>query len=157
MRTCECCVDFVALHSSINIRFQTDFPSTVTGKIALIKRGTCEFGLKTALAGAAGAVGTIIYNNADGAIGGGNLSQISRPTIGPYVPVASISGLDGTFLVATIAAGSVIIGTLHADVINENRYTSNVLATSKLGDKENIVATGAHSDSVPAGPVSTVT
>jgi len=41
---------------------QTDYPSTVTGNVALISRGTCPFGNKVALAGAAGAAGAIIYS-----------------------------------------------------------------------------------------------
>ena len=41
-----------------------------TGKIALIKRGGCAFAVKQQNAGAAGAVGAIIYNNTDGVLSG---------------------------------------------------------------------------------------
>lgn len=44
----------------------SDYPPEVDGSIALISRGTCEFGLKSALAGAAGAAAAVIYNNAPG-------------------------------------------------------------------------------------------
>ncbi|KAI5777993.1 hypothetical protein EDC01DRAFT_676104 [Geopyxis carbonaria] len=128
-----------------------DFPAAVAGAIALIKRGTCEFGLKIALAGAAGAAGAVVYNNADGAIGGGTLGSPSRPDVGPYVPAASISGVDGVALLAKAAAGNVT-GAIHVDALNEDRYTSNVLATSKGGDKKNLIFSGGHTDSVPAGP-----
>ncbi|KAJ3481389.1 hypothetical protein NLJ89_g12218 [Agrocybe chaxingu] len=129
-----------------------DYPAAVAGNIALISRGTCEFGHKTALAGAAGAAGAIIYNNAPGSIGGGTLGAISRPDVGPYVPVASLTGVDGSALVATINAGSEVVGNIHVEAVNEERYTSNVFATSKGGDKNNIVVAGGHTDSVPAGP-----
>ncbi|KAF8159876.1 hypothetical protein B0H34DRAFT_654773 [Crassisporium funariophilum] len=128
-----------------------DYPAEVAGKIALIKRGSCEFGRKVALAGASKAAGAIIYNNADGPVGGGTLGAISRPDVGPYIPIGSITGLDGAALVATITAGSEVVGTLKVDAINEDRFTSNVIATTKLGDKENIVVAGGHTDSVPAG------
>lgn len=43
-----------------------DFPPEVEGNVALISRGECEFGQKVALAGGAGAVAAILYNNAEG-------------------------------------------------------------------------------------------
>lgn len=116
----------------------------------MIKRGTCEFGLKVSLAGAAGAAGAIIYNNADGAVGGGTLGSPSRDT-GPYIPSGSITGLDGTKILAALATGDVI-GNVYVKAINEIRYTSNVIATTKGGDKKNIISAGGHTDSVPAGP-----
>ncbi|KAF4610794.1 hypothetical protein D9613_006614 [Agrocybe pediades] len=127
-----------------------DFPEAVVGKIALIKRGQCEFGLKVALAGAAGAAGSIIYNNAGGSLSG-TLGQISRAE-GPYIPAGSLSGEDGEALRATIAAGSQVIGKIHVDATNEQRWSSNLFAVTKTGDKQNIVMAGAHSDSVAAGP-----
>ncbi|KAH9479763.1 putative leucine aminopeptidase 2 [Psilocybe cubensis] len=128
-----------------------DYPASVVGKIALVKRGECTFGLKTALSGASGAAGVIIYNNADGAVGGGTLGDIVNPA-GPYVPGASLTGIDGSALVATINAGSEVIGTIKVEAVTEDRYSSNVIATTKIGDRKNIVFAGGHSDSVPAGP-----
>lgn len=128
---------------------QANFPAEVSGNIALIQRGTCEFGLKVALAGAAGASGAVLYNNEDIPINGGTLGSPDRPE-GAYVPAASLSGLDGAKLLALIAAGDVQ-GKIVVDALNEYRYTSNVLATTKTGDKNNIVFSGAHTDSVPAG------
>ncbi|EAU90009.1 LAP1 [Coprinopsis cinerea okayama7 len=129
-----------------------DFPDRVAGNIALILRGECEFGLKVALAGAAGATGAIIYNNADGNVGSATLSLPSRPDVGPYVPVAGLSGIQGNALKAAIERGEEVVGNLRATGLTEIRYSSNVIATSKIGDKENIVFAGAHTDSVPAGP-----
>lgn len=122
----------------------------MAGKIAFISRGTCDFGLKTALAGASGAVGAIIYNNAPGSVSGGTLASPERPQ-GPYVPVASISQADGLSLLADIEAGPVT-GTLSIESVMENRTTHNVFAQTKIGDQNNVVVTGGHTDSVGAGP-----
>ncbi|TEB20169.1 Zn-dependent exopeptidase [Coprinellus micaceus] len=129
-----------------------DYPAEVEGKIAFISRGTCEFGLKVALAGAAKAAGAIIYNNQPAAVNGGTLGAPERPEVGPYVPVASISGDSAKTILDQIAAGATLTGALHVDATTETRYTSNVIATTKGGDKNNIVFAGGHTDSVPAGP-----
>lgn len=56
-----------------NPQRQTDYPANLAGKIAIIPRGTCEFGLKSTFAGSAGAVGLILYNIDDsGPLTGGN-------------------------------------------------------------------------------------
>ncbi|CUS15587.1 unnamed protein product [Tuber aestivum] len=128
---------------------QSDYPE-VKGKIALISRGDCQFGLKVARAGAAGAAGAVIYNNLPGLIGGGTLSNLTRPE-GPYVPLAAISGADGAALVAAVEAGPVQ-GSLSVNATIDVKYTNNVLATTKGGDQSNVIMSGAHTDSVSAGP-----
>ncbi|KAA8909680.1 hypothetical protein FN846DRAFT_1027508 [Sphaerosporella brunnea] len=125
-----------------------DYPAAVEGNIALIKRGNCEFGLKVAYAGAAGAKGAVIYNNAPGPIAGGTLNYPSRPE-GPYVPVGSISLEDGEFL---LSLPYVAQGSLTVEATTEIRTTRNILATTKGGDKNNVVFAGAHTDSVSEGP-----
>ena len=72
---------------------------SLTGKIALMQRGACAFALKAANAEAAGAVATIISNNAPGNFFG---------TLGTYVPAGpsvSISQADGATLAADVALG----------------------------------------------------
>ncbi|KAF6743008.1 hypothetical protein DFP72DRAFT_1021496 [Ephemerocybe angulata] len=128
----------------------SDYP-VLTGKVALIKRGNCDFGLKVAFAGGAGASGAIIYNNVDGRPTGGTLAQPTRPE-GPYVPSAYITTADAAGFIEKINAGTEVSATIHATVINEDRSTSNVIATTKQGDRNNVIMAGAHSDSVPAGP-----
>ncbi|KAJ3574986.1 hypothetical protein NP233_g1391 [Leucocoprinus birnbaumii] len=130
---------------------QGDFPAEVAGNIALIQRGNCSFSDKVALSGATGAIGAIVYNNADGAIGGGTLGSSSNP-LGPYVPAGALSGVDGRALIATIQSGETVVGNLHVEASFEVRWTNNVIATTKSGDHHNVVATGGHTDSVPAGP-----
>lgn len=72
-----------------------NYPAEVEGKIALISRGTCEFGLKSALAGVAGAVGAIIYNNAPTPLGSGTLGPPPRPE-GEYIPTVGVAQANGT-------------------------------------------------------------
>lgn len=104
----------------LTMKIQTDFPTEVSGAIALISRGTCDFGLKAALAGAAGAAGAVIYNNIAGALSG-TLGAPSRPE-GPYPPTASISQAAGQSILSLLAAGDVI-GDLNVNSIIEDRVT----------------------------------
>ncbi|RPB21343.1 Zn-dependent exopeptidase [Terfezia boudieri ATCC MYA-4762] len=126
-----------------------DYPD-LTGKIALISRGTCEFGLKSVLAGKAGAQGILIYNNVPGIANGGTYGSPVRE-LGPYVPGAMISQADGLTLVADLKAGPVT-ATFNVEALSENRTTFNVIAQTKGGDQKNVVALGGHTDSVGAGP-----
>lgn len=99
-----------------------DYPAEVADSIALISRGTCEFGLKSALAGAAGAVGAVIYNNAPGYISGGTLGPPPRPE-GEYIPTAGISQENATALLETLSGGGVVQGVLGVESVIENRTT----------------------------------
>jgi hypothetical protein len=75
----------------------------VSGKIAAIYRGTCEFGLKALNAQNAGAIGVVIINNqgAPAAMGGGvNGAEVT-------IPVVMISTDAGTMLHDEIVAGNV--------------------------------------------------
>lgn len=70
------------------------------GKIALIIRGACTFAEKVSSAEAAGAVGTIVFNN-----GAGNFFG----TLGSFSaagPAVSVSNADGLALQAEIAGGT---------------------------------------------------
>lgn len=127
----------------------TDFPAEVAGAIALISRGSCEFGLKAAYAGAAGAAGAVIYNNVNGSLSG-TLGAPNR-TEGAYPPTAAISLTAGRALLALLEAGEVI-GDLNVNSIIEDRVTMNVIAQTKAGDPNNVIFVGAHADSVEAGP-----
>ena len=85
-------------------------PGSLTGQVALIRRGTCGFYEKTVLAQAAGAAGVIIYNNAAGFI---------NPTVAPVlppppgiapgtpvtIPVVAITAAQGATIDGRIAAG----------------------------------------------------
>jgi Zn-dependent M28 family amino/carboxypeptidase len=128
----------------------SDYPAGLSGNIALISRGSCDFGLKSALAGGAGAVGAIIYNNV-AAVVSGTLGPPPRAE-GAYVATVGITQAQGQAYVSQLSGGANVTASL--DVLTDVQIvtTNNVLATSKCGDKNNQLALGAHTDSVGAGP-----
>ncbi|KAL9596581.1 MAG: hypothetical protein Q9219_005708 [cf. Caloplaca sp. 3 TL-2023] len=128
-----------------------DYPASVAGKIALISRGTCPFGQKSALAGAAGADAAIIYDNIDEPSLAGTLGAPPRPE-GPYVPTAGISLAKGTALRDSLAGGATVTADVNVVSIMENRTTYNVIAQTSGGDPNNVLVLTAHTDSVDAGP-----
>jgi hypothetical protein len=78
--------------------------ASVAGQIAVIYRGTCEFGVKALNAQTAGAIGVVIINNVPGApIAMGPGAQGINVTI----PVCMITAADGAALKAQIEAGNV--------------------------------------------------
>jgi hypothetical protein len=78
--------------------------AAVAGNIALISRGTCGFIQKALNAQAAGAIGVVIQNNANGApppgLGGGPNPAVTIPTVSVTLP-------DGNTLRTALAAGPV--------------------------------------------------
>jgi len=76
------------------------FAGFPAGSIALIRRGTCTFNVKSLNAQAAGAAGVIIYNNVAGPAQSITVAGPPDPTI----PVVSITAADGAALYATPAA-----------------------------------------------------
>lgn len=122
-----------------------DYPTTLAGNIALIKRGTCAFGAKAANAKTAGAVGALIYNNIEGTVSG------TLGGAGDYTPVVGIPLAEGNAILAALEAGAVTAD-LFVESILENRTNYNVIAETKQGDKNNVLVLGGHSDSVFAGP-----
>ncbi|KKY39753.1 putative aminopeptidase y [Diaporthe ampelina] len=128
-----------------------DFPENVSGNIALISRGGCEYGLKSALAGAAKAAGVVIYNNQGGDERlWGTLIERSRPE-GPYPPTVGISQNAGRTILTSMASRE-RIGNLTVEGRVEDRVTMNLIAQTKAGDQNNVLVLGAHADSVEAGP-----
>lgn len=85
----------------------------LTGKVALIQRGSISFGEKAANAAAAGAKAAIVFNNAPGNFPGTLGEQGSIPTI-------SIAGEDGAALLDRMKAGSVAatVRVAHTDYLD---------------------------------------
>lgn len=83
----------------------TTITNDLTGKIAVIYRGSCEFGLKAFNAEAAGAIGVIIINP------GGSPIPMGAGADGPSVtvPVTMISASDGAALQSQFDAGNDIV------------------------------------------------
>jgi hypothetical protein len=78
--------------------------ASVAGQIAVLYRGTCEFGVKALNAQNAGAIGVVIINNIPGApVAMGPGAQGLNVTI----PVCMITQADGALLKAQIEAGTV--------------------------------------------------
>lgn len=128
---------------------QSDYPSTLEGKVALISRGECTFSSKSARAGVAGAVAAIVYNNIEGALSG--TLGAEEDEIGARVPTSGMSMEDGLALIEQIKSEEVSVNYI-VDTLIETVFTNNVIATSKVGVPENTLFIGAHSDSVYAGP-----
>ncbi|MDT9682640.1 M28 family peptidase [Streptomyces sp. TRM76323] len=125
----------------------SDFAAgTFTGRIALIQRGGCTFAAKQANAAAAGAVGALVHNNVEGALGG-TLGSAEAAKI----PTGGISKADGEALAAAVAAGPVEVN-LELRQLQEERTTRNVIAETRRGNAANTVMLGSHLDSVTAGP-----
>ncbi|MFJ8696764.1 M28 family metallopeptidase [Streptomyces roseolilacinus] len=120
--------------------------SAFTGRIALVRRGGCTFAVKQANAAAAGAVGTLVYNNVEGPLGG-----TLGSTEDAKIPTGGISKADGEALATAVAAGPVEVN-LELRQLQERRTTRNVIAETQRGNAANTVMLGSHLDSVTAGP-----
>ncbi|MGW2812533.1 M28 family metallopeptidase [Streptomyces sp. NPDC001415] len=120
---------------------------TFTGRIALVKRGSCTFQEKEAVAAKAGAVGVIVYNHSG--------TDPVHATVGEprnaHIPAAGITRADGEALAAQVAKGPVKV-TLDVATEAVAKKTRNVIAETRTGSPDNVVALGSHLDSVPAGP-----
>jgi len=79
-----------------------DFPPSVSGRIALISRGTYTFYVKTLNAQNAGAVAAIIYNNVAGNFVG-TLGQVTG------IPAISVSDVEGASLLTMLGLGPVAV------------------------------------------------
>jgi Zn-dependent M28 family amino/carboxypeptidase len=126
----------------------TDFEGVdVTGKIALISRGSCTSKDKADNALAAGATAVLIYNNAT------DPNEPWTSTVGePTAMVAAgLPRAQGEALIADLATGPVTVE-LGLSALRERRSTFNVLAETPGGRADNVVMSGAHLDSVVTGP-----
>lgn len=109
----------------------------MTGKIAVIYRNTCEFGLKAFNAQNAGAIGVIIVNRDPEAVGMGGGADGTSVTI----PVVMISSTDGETLINEMANGAVTMyignkmGAYGDDVGSNTDFT----LTSPFGVNSNLI------------------
>lgn len=82
--------------------------NNLSGKIAVLYRGTCGFGAKALNAQNAGAVAVIIINNTTGILNMSGGDEGENVTI----PVALISNTDGALLRARMEAGDAVVVTI---------------------------------------------
>jgi minor extracellular serine protease Vpr len=119
-----------------------DIPAAVAGKVALIRRGTCNFGVKAKNAQDKGAAAVVLMNN--------NPNPIS-PTVagaGITIPVVMVSQAAGDQLVARVAAGPTTL-TWTDMTAEEPLPTANLISSfssvgtdAELGLKPDIGAPG---------------
>jgi hypothetical protein len=134
-----------------------DFSGFTSGRIALIQRGGCNFGVKVLNAQAAGATGVVIFNEGNPgrtAVLSGSLLDADNNPFVPAIPVAFTSFDIGQDLLnqyqAAVQNGSPLPTTsLSIQVIvDPNRDDWNVIAESKGGDKNHVVVVDAHLDAI---------
>ncbi|MEI5103362.1 M28 family peptidase [Streptomyces sp. PmtG] len=120
---------------------------TFTGKIALVKRGTCTFAEKEAAATKAGAIGLLLYNHSGDQPVKGNLETPDNA----HIPAAGITLAEGEALAKQVAQGEVKVS---LDVATKAvpHQTRNVIAETRGGRADRVVGLGAHLDSVTEGP-----
>ena len=75
---------------------------SLTGQVALIRRGTCTFHTKSRNAQNAGAIGVVLYNN-----GAGRFAASLAGTPAITIPVVSISNTEGALIDSRLATGPV--------------------------------------------------
>ncbi|KAF2396299.1 Zn-dependent exopeptidase [Trichodelitschia bisporula] len=124
-----------------------DYPSSVAGAIALIQRGTCPFGTKSALAGQAGARAAVVYNNEPGGVSG----TLGTPSP-DHIATFGVSSEEAAPFIDALKSGESVDAIAYIDAEVVSISTTNVIAQTAGGDQDNCVMLGAHSDSVEAGP-----
>jgi subtilisin family serine protease len=107
---------------------------SLTGKVALIRRGTCGFYVKTKNAEAAGAGAVVIYNNVAGIQ---NITVAGTPAV--VIPVVSISAANGVLIDGRLAAGAVSM-TWTSTLTSQPNTTGNLIsAFSSYGVSPDLV------------------
>lgn len=126
----------------------SDFAGFPAGSIALVQRGTCEFGVKAINAQEAGAAAVILFNqgNTDLRSGllTGTLFGVNQTPLS--IPVVGASFADGAALAQAGSTAHVVVSS------PESRPQVNVIAELPGRNDANVVMAGAHLDSVQAGP-----
>lgn len=115
----------------------------VAGAVVLVDRGRCPFGDKQTAAVQRGAIGLIVADNVDGDTSGATLGEGTDVKI----PAVIVSKSDGARLRAQPGSATIAVSAGTRVV-----HTRNVIAQTKTGSTHDVVAVGAHLDSVPAGP-----
>jgi Zn-dependent M28 family amino/carboxypeptidase len=128
-----------------------DFAGFPAGAIALIMRGTCPFGQKSANAKAAGAAAAVIMNEGNNVGRSGVINgTLGAADSGAALGTSYAVGLELANGVANGPTGTV--ASVRIDRVNEVRDTKNVIAETPGGDPNSVLVVGAHLDSVPRGP-----
>jgi subtilisin family serine protease len=97
-------------------------PGSLTGRYALIRRGTCGFYEKAFNAQTAGAIGVVLYNNAAGRLG---FTVAGTPPV--TIPVIMVTAADGAVIDARIAGGPTTMSFTTA-LVAEAQPTGNLIS-----------------------------
>ena len=134
-----------------------DFTGFTPGRIALIQRGTCNFGVKAQNAQAAGASGVIIFNEGNPGrtdLFAGSLSDAAGNPVIPTIPVAFTSFGNGLDLynqyqdAVTNKTALPVVDLEIKAIVKPNADDYNVIADSKGGNKNHVVVVDAHLDAI---------
>jgi minor extracellular serine protease Vpr len=96
---------------------------SLTGKVALVRRGGCPFYIKAFNAQVAGAIGVVFYNNAPGIL---TATVAGVPPI--TIPTVVITAEKGTLIDARLATGDVDL-TWTSLVVSEPQPTGNLISS----------------------------
>ena len=124
----------------------------VSGKVALVQRGTCAFVDKWSLAQAAGATGVIIYNEGNTPARQNPIFVDNQPDPPATIAAVITSYTLGNELLQAYKQGQnpTVDFKVYGDFTD--RFLPQVIAETRGGDPNHVVVVGAHLDSVPAGP-----
>jgi hypothetical protein len=134
-----------------------DFAGFTPGRIALIQRGGCNYGVKVLNAEGAGAAGVVIFNEGNPGRTGlifGSLQDAAGTTFVPEIPVAFTTFGIGTDLLAQYqqaVQNSTALPRLSLTIKGVHKANApdyNVIADSKGGDKNHVVVVDAHLDAI---------
>jgi aminopeptidase Y len=126
----------------------SDFPSSVKGGIAVIRRGKCSFGQKSENAGKAGAIAAVIYEPGSKEEFHGTLGT----PLPNHVATFGLAGYEAEPFVQKLKDGKRVDAIAYIDAEVNTIKTTNIIAQTVGGDPENCVMLGGHSDSVTEGP-----
>lgn len=103
--------------------------ASVLGKIVLLDRGTCSFGIKAQTAQAAGAIGVIIADNASNT----NPPGLGGTVAGVTIPVLSVTLATGNALKAGLTAGAVTVTMSRQPSVVRDGSLDNQIVTHEWG------------------------
>ena len=124
----------------------------VSGKVALVQRGTCPFVTKWSLAQAAGATGVIIYNEGNTPTRQNPIFVDNQPDPPATIAAVITSYTLGNELLQAYKQGKNPTVDFKVYGTFTDRFLPQVIAETPDGDPNHVVVVGAHLDSRPEGP-----
>lgn len=134
-----------APNSSTSGCASSNFTGFVSGRIALIERGTCTFSTKVSLAATAGAAGVIIFN--DGSAG--NTAAMSCGSLSnPGIPVVCVASYATGVTLYNQAQLGATTARIRIQPLHDTRPDYNLIADSPFGDSTHVMVVDAHLDAI---------